>query len=121
MEEIIPQFKDENEKSTITLIIALSVVCPLIVTAVAFFGLKKETFSPSSIAVIKALLNFDLLLLIISLVVSVVSAVPIIGWIISSIASALIYLVHVLVTLIPLLGIVNNQPVKVFSPIKFIQ
>ena len=116
MEVISPEFKDENEKNTMTLLAVLTILTAIVAPLVVFFAMK-ENLSPAANAVTKALLNFEILMTILT----IICMIPIIGWMAAFLLAPFITIAHLIVTIVATLCLVNNQPVKVWAPVKFIQ
>jgi len=116
MEVILPDYKDVDEKNTVMLVALLTILTTIIAPLITFFAMK-DYLSPAANAIIKALLNFEILMVILS----IVCMIPIIGWLIAFLLVPCIIIVHYAVTIVATLCIINNQPVKIWAPVKFIQ
>ena len=116
MEVIFPEFKDENEKNTMLLVAVLTILAGIIAPIIVFFVMR-ETLSPAANEVNKALLNFEILMVILV----IFCTIPIIGWLAAFLLAPFITIAHFVVTIIATLCIVNNQPIKIWAPIKFIK
>ena len=114
MEKIAPEFKDVNELNQIMLIAILTIVFWIWVPLIAFLALK-DTLSPAGNNVVKALLNFEILITI-GIVIS--GAVPILGWFVSL---PIFTILHYIITIIATLNILNKTEISVWTPIKFIK
>ena len=114
MEKIAPEFKDENELNTVMLIAILTIIFWIWAPLIAFFAMR-ENLSPAGNAVVKALLNFEILIAI-GLIIS--GAIPILGWFLTLPAFTIL---HYIITIIATINILNKSVVNVWTPIKFIK
>lgn len=112
MEIIIPEFQSAEEKNTLVLIAVATILTGIIAPAVVFWSNKN--LPATSLRVVKALLNFEILILI---AIVVAGIVPVIGWLIG----AFVPLVHIIVTLMVTIAVSNNTEIKVPALVKFIQ
>ena len=78
--------------------------------------LLKEQISEKSYNIAKAFLNFELLLFLVSLLF----AVPVIGWLVGVILAPLMCIFNVIIVIIDLCAISNNTEVKIPVLFKFI-
>ena len=114
MEKIAPEFKDINELNTIMLVAILTIVLWILAPLVAFFALR-ETLSHAGNAVVKALLNFEILIAI-GLIIS--GCIPFLGWFLILPAFTVL---HYIITIIATINILNKSVINVWAPIKFIK
>lgn len=114
MEKIAPEFKDVNELNQIMLIAVLTIVFWIWVPLIAFFAFK-DTLSPAGNDVVKALLNFEIL---ITIGVIISGAVPILGWFVSL---PVFTILHYIITIIATINILNKTEINIWAPIKFLK
>ena len=114
MEKIAPEFKDVNELNQIMLIAVLTIVFWIWTPLIAFFAFK-DTLSPAGNDVVKALLNFEIL---ITIGVIISGAVPILGWFVSL---PVFTILHYIITIIATINILNKTEINIWAPIKFLK
>lgn len=105
MQSIAPIFNDPEEKNKLICIIVLSFFIPLILLALPIFVFPQK-FSKTSLDVIKAYFNLEVVLLVSS---------------ISGILAPIAFLVHCFFTLTIILAIRNDKEIKIWVPFKIIQ
>lgn len=116
METILPEFKDINENNAIRLIAILTVLFFIIPPVLVFFFMG-ETLSPAAKSVTKAFLNFEILIFILLFI----CGIPVLGWLVAPLLAPFACVAHLIVTIGATLCIINNQPIKIWVPVKFIQ
>ena len=116
MEVILPEFRDENDKNIAVIIAIFTILTGIIAPLIAFFALQSST-SVATNAISKALLNFELLMVI----CIVITMIPIIGWIAAILLVPFVTIAHLVVTIAVTIQVLNNKPVKIWTPIKFIK
>lgn len=111
-------FVSVDEKNLIQAMALLMILFAFLAPAVVYFGYK-EKLSQNARNLTLALLNFEIFMLLVALAVVVLSGIPIIGWfIIGPIGIPGILLFHFIYTIIILLNIANNKPLKVLVPVE---
>ena len=116
MEVILPVFKNPEDRNILILALLLALVFGFIPFLLVLLFLN-EKIGESSKQIIKSFLNFELLIFLIS----VIAAIPIVGFLVSLLICPLCFIVNLIVILMALLAISNNQAVKIPVFIKFIQ
>lgn len=112
---IMPIFKDERDKIMTVTMMILSIFFVFIPALITMLFLK-DKISENSYVIAKALLNFELLLFVISLLFFI----PLIGWIAGAILGPILMIFNVIVMLLALLAMANNKEVKIPAFFEFI-
>ena len=115
MKEIIPAFRDDNDKIVVVAMFILSIFFFLFPALIVILCCKNQ-ISESSYQIAKALLNFELLMFIVSLF----CMIPIIGWIFGLIICPLLMIINVIVVIINMCAIAKQAPVKIPVMYEFI-
>ena len=116
MKKFMPEFKDDNDRTIMVFMILatifLTFISPLVVTMA-----MKEHISESSYNISKAFLNFELLLLIVSVIFIIVCLIPGIGWVIGFLLGSIIWtgiwVFNVVIAIMALFAISQDKEVSV--------
>ena len=115
MKKVMPMFNDDRDKIIVVAMIVASMFF-IFVPALLVVLLLKEHISENSYQIAKMFLNFELLLFLLSLIF----AVPVIGWILGVILGPLMMIFNVIICVIDLCAVVKGTEVKVPVPYEFI-
>ena len=115
MKKIVPAFKDDNDKIIVVAIIVTSMFL-IFVPALLVVLLLKDKISESSYQIAKMFLNFELLLFLVSLIF----AIPVIGWLLGLVLGPLMMIFNVIICVINLCSVAKMTEVKVPVPYEFI-
>lgn len=118
MESIAPEFKDENERNIVllALVITLIPMAGIVLLAIVYFAMK-EYFSPNAFAILKAIFNFDIMLLLVFVALYILTMI--IG--ITGFLMTFIPIAHLIVVLLSILAIINKKRVEIPVPLKIFQ
>lgn len=123
MEKFVPEFKDDNDRMIMIIMIIASIFFMFVPPMVVSLALKDQ-ISESSYNISKAFLNFEILLLIVSLIFVIICMVPIIGWIVGfvlgSIVWTVIWIFNVVIVLMAVFAIAQNKEVQIPVWFKFV-
>ena len=123
MEKFIPEFKDDNDK-LIMMTMFLSALIFMFISPLVVMLACKNVISETSYKITKAFLNFEILLLIVSILFVIVSMIPVIGWIvgilIGGIFGLVLYIANVVIILMAVFAISQKQEVKIPVLFQFI-
>ncbi|MBR6098426.1 DUF4870 domain-containing protein [bacterium] len=123
MEKFVPEFKDDNDRMIMIIMIIASIFFMFVTPMVVSLALKDQ-ISESSYNISKAFLNFEILLLIVSLIFVIICMVPIIGWIVGfvlgSIVWTVIWIFNVVIVLMAVFAIAQNKEVQIPVWFKFV-
>lgn len=115
MKKIMPVFKDDTDK-IITVAMIVASMFFIFVPALVVILFLKDKISENSYQISKMFLNFELLLFLISLIF----AVPVIGWILGVVLGPLMMIFNIIICVIGLCAVVKSAEVKVPVPYEFI-
>ena len=115
MGKIIPAFKDDRDKIILVAMIVTSMFFMFIPSLIVVLCLK-EQISSNSYQIAKSFLNLELLLFLVSLIF----AIPLIGWLIGVILAPLMMIFNIIICVLALCAIGKNQEVNVPVPFNFI-
>ncbi len=108
MKKIFPQFKNDTDRIIIVGMLVLSMFT-LFIPSLIVILLLKDYLSEQSYQIAKSIFNMELLFFLISLIF----AIPIIGWIIGIIAGPIIGIINVVVIILALCSIAKQSEVKI--------
>lgn len=114
--ELLLKFKDEHEKTLVMVVVILSIVVGFLPSLIIWF-LQKDQLSSSAQQLILNLLNFELTLLLCSLI----TFVPFLGWIISALLLPAIWIFNLLICLLLLSSISKNRLFKISFMLELIK
>ena len=115
VKSILPVFKDEQDKIIVVAMIIASMFLVFIPALLVVLFLK-ERVSEGSFAISKMFLNFELLLFLISLIF----AVPLIGWLLGVVLGHLMMIGNIIICIINLCAVAKGAEIKVPVPYEFI-
>ena len=108
MKKIVLNFKDENDRLAVIILILTSIFLSFIPSLLAvFFG--KKYLSECSFEIAKAIFNFELLLFLISLIFMI----PILGWLLAVFLAPIIIILNVVIMIINLCALGKNSELKI--------
>jgi len=123
MREFTVEFKDDNEKIIIIGAILGAIILSFISPLVVFFFLR-DKIGEKSYELIKALLNFELLLFIICIVFFIIGLIPVIGWIIAAFLGGLVgtvlFIYNAVILLFAVFSITDKKVAKLPVPYEFV-
>lgn len=123
MEKFMPEFKDDNDK-LIMIAMFLSALIFMFISPLVVMLACKNVISETSYKIAKAFLNFELLLLIVSILFVIISMIPVIGWIVGILIGGIfglaLYIVNVVIILMAVFAISQKQEVKIPVLFQFI-
>lgn len=123
MEKFMPEFKDDNDK-LIMIAMFLSALIFMFISPLVVMLACKNVISETSYKIAKAFLNFELLLLIVSILFVIISMIPVIGWIVGILIGGIfglaLYIVNVVIILMAVFAISQMQEVKIPVLFQFI-
>lgn len=112
MATIFPQFKDDTDK-VITVIMLVASIFMIFIPSLIVVLFVKDYVSESSYKIAKSIFNMELLFFLISLIF----AIPIIGWIIGFIIAPILEIINVVVIILALCAIAKQNEIKI--PVMF--
>ena len=112
---IMPVFKDDQDKIIVVAMFVASLFLVFIPALIVMLFLKNQV-SENSYAIAKGLLNFELLLFLISLLFFV----PVIGWLLGAIAGPLMMIFNAIIVVLSLISIAKSSEVKIPAFFEFI-
>lgn len=112
MESIAPEFKNDDEKNMVAAVLIVSLILAFIPSLVAYLFCKKS-FSENGLAIVRAFLNFDAILVIFSVVIGIVDA--------PDFLYKVIYIAHAAVAILSVAAIANKKRVEIPVPLKIFQ
>ena len=115
MKNFAPTFKDDKDRMITLAMFILSIFLVFIPSLIVIF-LPKDYISENTCNIAKSLFNFELLLFLISLL----SLIPIIGWIMGFIIAPLLMLWNIIVIIINLSAMAGGNELKIPEFYKFI-
>ena len=108
MKSVIPRFRDENDKLASVAVVLLSMFFFFIPSLLlVIFG--KNYVGESTYEISKSLFNFELFIFLVSLI----SIIPILGWLIGIILIPILYIWNIVVTVLALCAIGKGSEVKI--------
>ncbi|MBR1776628.1 DUF4870 domain-containing protein [bacterium] len=108
MKRLVPAFKDDNDRMILVLMMVCSLFLLILSPIIVIFGLKDKV-SDGTMEISKAFFNFELMMLLISLLFMV----PIIGWLLAVILAPLMVILNVIVVVINLCAVAKGGELKV--------
>lgn len=115
IKKIMPSFKDDQDKIIVVAMIIASMFLVFVPALIVVLFLK-DKLSENSYAIAKMFLNFELLLFLVSLIF----AVPLIGWILGVILGPLMMILNVIICIVNLCAVAKSAEIKVPVPYEFI-
>ena len=115
MKQIVPTFRDENDKLASVAVILLSMFFFFIPSLIVVLFCKKYV-GESSYEISKMFFNYELFLFLISLV----CIIPIIGWLVGLFLIPILYIWNVIVVVMALCAVGKGSEVKVPVPYEFV-
>lgn len=115
MGKVMPLFNDDRDK-IITVGMIITSIFFVFVPALIVVLFLKEKISENSYQIAKMFLNFELLLFLISLVF----AIPVIGWILGVILGPIMMIFNAMICIIALCAATKGMEVKIPVPYEFI-
>ena len=115
MKKIMPLFKDDQDKIIVVAMIIASMFLVFVPALLAVLFLK-DKLSENSYAIAKSFLNFELILFLVSLIF----AVPVIGWLLGVVLAPLMMIGNVIVCIINLCAVAKVAELKIPVPYEFI-
>lgn len=115
MKTVLPTFKDEQDKIIIVAMIIASMFLVFIPALLVVLFLKDKV-SEGSLAAAKMFLNFELILFLVSLIF----AVPLIGWLLGVVLGPLMMVGNIIICIINLCAVAKGAELKVPVPYEFI-
>ncbi|MCR4880843.1 MAG: hypothetical protein K6A44_02710 [bacterium] len=117
MESIAPEFKNENERNIVLILLILTLLpVGIFIAAVIYFAMR-EYFSANAFAIFRAIFNFDIMLLLVFVALYILTMI--IG--ITGFLMTFVPIVHLIVVLLSIVAIINNKRVEIPVPMKIFQ
>jgi len=113
--KITPLFKDDTDKIIIVGMIILSIFFFLFPSLIVVLCLKNQ-ISENSYNISKSLLNFEILIFLISLI----CMIPILGWLLAILLCPILEIINIIVMILALCSIGKNSDVNVPVMYEFI-
>ena len=107
MDRILPIYKDDRDK-IIVIAMVISSIFFIFFPALIVILFLKEQISENSYKIAKSLLNFELMLFLISLTF----AIPVIGWLLGFILAPLMMIYNVIICILTFSSLVKGTGVK---------
>lgn len=114
MKKILVDFKDDTNKLIIVAMLILTIFAGFIPSTVVFF--MKKYLSDSSYEATKAILNLEILFLLISLI----GLIPILGWLVGWILIPIMTIINAIIAILTLCSIAKNKEINIPVPYEFI-
>ena len=111
----IPLFKDDKDKVIIVGMIILSIFFFLFPSLIVVLCLKNQ-ISENSYNISKSLLNFEILIFLISLI----CMIPILGWILAVFLCPILEIINIIVLILAICSIAKNSEVNIPVMYEFI-
>ena len=115
MKQIVPAFRDENDKLIAVAVILLSMFFFFIPSLIAVLLCKKYV-SESTYEISKMLFNYELFIFLLSLI----CIIPIIGWLIGLILIPVLYIWNIIVIVLALCSVGKGSEIKIPVPYEFV-